>query len=284
MTAFPDDEVVQLLGPFNIDAWNKSLLANLGDLQPFITHKPVKPRKPEGREARKIWKRCRRTARELVSQSLTSVSHLLQVGSDAAAFNRRAGRGALPSSPAKDRRARRNPRKIYESALHAMRVLADSTRVTTSLVRQLCTVQRSNFQSLAAYQNRIQDLRRQLSLLGCDPGDRFMVFLAIGGLDSSSGAVQDRLLREVFTGRGAGFSPPPAAQAQIDSPTVVGNKKQKNTLAMGTVAENGTAWRKLMEQMSTRAIKERCTPVPQPGPGEQSAKDSKNDLGGPVTP
>lgn len=290
MAVSPDAQsggIVQLIGPFNIDAWNKSLLANLGDLQPFVTHKPVKPRKPEGQVAREIWKRSRRKARKLVSQSLTSVAHLLQTGSNvpATSSSSRGGRGSLTSSLAKDRRARRDPRKIYESALHAMRVLADSTRVTTSLVRQLCTIQRSSFQSLAAYQNRIQDLRRQLSLLGCDPGDRFMVFLALGGLDNSSGAVQDRMLREVFTPAAAELPLALAAPAPVDSPTTADNKKQRKTLAMGTVAENGSAWKKLMEQFSTRAIKERCTPVPQqPSPGEQSAKGSKNDLDGPATP
>ncbi|EJT71784.1 hypothetical protein GGTG_11038 [Gaeumannomyces tritici R3-111a-1] len=156
--------------------------------------------------------------------------------------------------------------------------MADSNRVTTVLVRELCTIQRASFQSLAAYQNRVQDLRRQLSLLGCDPGDRFMVFLALGGLARSPGTVQDRMLREVFA---AGDLPPVVAPAPTDSPT---NSKKKKVLAMGTVADDVSAWNKLMEQFSTRAIKERYTPVPHSSPGEQGAKAQENGLDSPATP
>ncbi|KAL8335215.1 hypothetical protein RB598_009421 [Gaeumannomyces tritici] len=258
----PSGGIVELVGPSNIDSWNQSLLANLGHLQPFVTHepaKPPKPRKSEGQKARDAWKRGRRKAKKLLSKSLASVSPFLQVGSTT-------------------RRDRRSPHKIYKSALDAMRVMADSNRVTTVLVRELCTIQRASFQSLAAYQNRVQDLRRQLSLLGCDPGDRFMVFLALGGLARSPGTVQDRMLREVFA---AGDLPPVVAPAPTDSPT---NSKKKKVLAMGTVADDVSAWNKLMEQFSTRAIKERYTPVPHSSPGEQGAKAQENGLDSPATP
>ncbi|KAL8365483.1 hypothetical protein RB595_004344 [Gaeumannomyces hyphopodioides] len=270
--------IVELVGPFNLDLWNQSLLANLGDLQPFVTHKPAKPTKPgkaKGQKARDAWKRDRRKAKKLVSRSLARVSQLLQVGGAPNTMTMERGE-RTPSAGV--RRDHRSPHKIYKSALHAMRILADSNRTTTTLFRQLCTIQRSSFQSLAAYQNRIQDLRRQLSLLECDPGDRFMVFLALGGLDKSPFAVQDRMLREVFA---AGELPPVTAQAPTNSST---KSKKKQVLAMGTVAEDGSAWNKLMEQFSTRAIKERYTPIPQSSPGEQDAEAQKNDLDSPATP
>ncbi|TLS21107.1 uncharacterized protein PpBr36_10560 [Pyricularia pennisetigena] len=158
--------VIKLEGPQNIDKWHASLMAALGPLHHFVTQQfeeLVRPR-AEDEAACRQWDADKESAGKTLKSSLKKVKNLLK------------------DRLHKSLRDQKDPYKFYSAVLRVMQAEADRSSFTSALVRRVCDLKVTDFDSLGAYQGHMQDLRCKLTLLDAYPGDRFMVLAAVNGL------------------------------------------------------------------------------------------------------
>ena len=76
----------------------------------------------------------------------------------------------------------KRPRYHFEAAVDHIVRLAAASGYTARLVQRLSTADRMRCDSLAAYQRLLAETRRSLCRVHADPGDAYMVWMALQGL------------------------------------------------------------------------------------------------------
>ncbi|EPE06383.1 hypothetical protein F503_02511 [Ophiostoma piceae UAMH 11346] len=96
----------------------------------------------------------------------------------------------------------KRPRYHFEAAVDHIVRLAAASGYTASLVQRLCMADRMRCDSLAAYQRLLTETRRSLSRVHANPGDDYMVWMALQGLKQAHPRWRQLLIRRKASPQG----------------------------------------------------------------------------------
>lgn len=188
-------EIPALLGAINLPEWKDMLTSALccRDLEEYILEDIPEP---DHAKRRKVWKRERATVTLIIKSSLSKVRSILQ------------NAGWDPEAT--------DPKYHYDFVLREIAKTPDTS--AGDVVLEFTRIDRSQFDTLAAYQARLIYLRRRLAELDCTVSEKMCLWVTIIGLKGRYARWHLNLTRAMAT----------------------------NTLT----------WESLMQEMTSKAIKE----------------------------